>query len=75
MLYPPESAKLKALRVLSYMVDMHPDGLPGNARVFWDDLVAYHLLSKGYIKIGSRVFVTPKGREAVDIHLKAIGNA
>jgi hypothetical protein len=57
------------------MVDMHPDGLPGNARVFWDDLVAYHLLSKGYIKIGSRVFVTPKGKEAVDIHLKAIGNA
>jgi hypothetical protein len=68
--------ELKALKALSYILDLHPEGVPGSAKVFWDELVAYRLLSNGYIKFGpGRMIVTPKGKDHVIKHLGTIGNA
>jgi len=74
--------RTKALRAIGWALDIDPNHgcVSGDSRIFWDELVQYHLLSNDYIKLHTSegrtwVKVTEKGRLAVSESLEQISNA
>lgn len=72
--------EIKALQSLQWVVDVCPQGARGSAKVFHDEMVAYHLLNRKLVKLvyllgECKVVPTQKGLDALKENQPRIGNA
>lgn len=72
--------ELKSLRALQWVADVYPEGAPGHSKVFHDELVAFTLLKRKWVRLvflpgECRVIPTPLGLEKLKESQPSIGNA